>query len=536
MKTAVIYTRVSTDEQARNGYSLEFQEDVIRKFCAVNDVEVLQHYQEDHSAKSFDRPAFKRMLEYIRRHKRSIDLLLFAKWDRFSRNATDSLNMIRQLDEWGIDPQAVQQPLDLSIPQNKLMLAFYLMEPEVNNDVRSIATREGLRRIRSKGGWTGHAPTGYDLARTAEGTSTMQPNGKAFFIREAFAMIAEGTTQKRVRAFLRANGCASSKNYLLRLLTNETYLGLVFVPEYKKEPARWVQGLHPAIVDGEVFNQVQKRLAGSAAKGRRYKYVPELPLRGNLQCQRCGTPLTGSGSRNKRGNKYYYYHCQHPCTERIPAHEVNESFGRMLAHLKPDPAVLKLYEAVMGDIFQQKQGSSEDRLIQITKEIESLKAKLFRADELYIEGKMPHDRYDHFTTQYKRKVAVLEQEQEEKGELGSNFKTYLNQSFRLVQHLDTFYSTADVETRQQLVCSIFPRKVIYVGDGKYRTPDANQLIALFTGSEADFDEAKSTKAAIFRSFCEICTWSGNRTRTPITGNWILSPTRLPVPPSRQMDE
>jgi site-specific DNA recombinase len=61
--------------------------------------------------------------EKIKRQNRSG---AFTKWDRFSRNAGDAYQMINILRKVGVEPQAIEQPLDLSVPENKMMLAFYL--------------------------------------------------------------------------------------------------------------------------------------------------------------------------------------------------------------------------------------------------------------------------------------------------------------------------------------------------------------------------------------------------------------------------
>lgn len=79
-----MYIRVSTDEQA-NGNSLPYQEERLRKYCEVNNIEVVALYSDDHSAKTFDRPAFKKLLSHIKKNRNDVDLLLFLKWDWFSR-------------------------------------------------------------------------------------------------------------------------------------------------------------------------------------------------------------------------------------------------------------------------------------------------------------------------------------------------------------------------------------------------------------------------------------------------------------------
>ncbi|SDK56593.1 Resolvase, N terminal domain [Pedobacter sp. ok626] len=72
----------------------------------------------------------------------------FTKWDRFSRNAGDAYQMINLLQKNGINPQAIEQPLDMAIPENKLMLAIYLASPEVENDRRALNVFYGMRKAK----------------------------------------------------------------------------------------------------------------------------------------------------------------------------------------------------------------------------------------------------------------------------------------------------------------------------------------------------------------------------------------------------
>src|ERR1035437_2823834 len=166
MKKAIIYVRVSTEEQSEKGYSLAHQEERLRNYCKLQNIEVAGFYKEDHSAKSFERPAFNDLLSYLKKNRRAVDLLLFLKWDRFSRNAGDAYGMINILNKLGVEPQAMEQPLDLSIPENKIMLAFYLAEPEVENDRRSLNVIAGTRRAMKDGRHCTWAPLGFKNIRT----------------------------------------------------------------------------------------------------------------------------------------------------------------------------------------------------------------------------------------------------------------------------------------------------------------------------------------------------------------------------------
>ncbi len=66
--------------------------------------------------------------------------------------------MIKYLDKLGIKVESVEQPLDLSIPDNKMLLALYLTAPEIENDKNSIRTTEASRRAKLEGCWMGTAP------------------------------------------------------------------------------------------------------------------------------------------------------------------------------------------------------------------------------------------------------------------------------------------------------------------------------------------------------------------------------------------
>ena len=131
MKTAVIMARVSSEEQAL-GYSLGVQEESLTRYCEKNNIQIVQKYREDHSAKDFNRPEFKTFLNYARKNKGKIDYFLITSWDRFSRNITDAFLMIRTLKNLGITVQAIEQQTDMSIPENKAMLALFLAIPETH--------------------------------------------------------------------------------------------------------------------------------------------------------------------------------------------------------------------------------------------------------------------------------------------------------------------------------------------------------------------------------------------------------------------
>ncbi|MFH2143702.1 MAG: recombinase family protein [Bacteroidota bacterium] len=237
-KKAILYIRVSTDEQAEKGYSLQDQEERLYKYCENKGIEVVALYKDYYSAKTFDRPEFKKLLEFIRLNKNNVNYLIFTKWDRFSRNAGDSYAMISTLYKYNVEPQAIEQPLDLSIPENKMMLAFYLAAPEVENDRRSLNVIRGMRKARKEGRWMAKAPIGYLNKRDINNNPIIVPGPLSPFIKRAFNEMALGTiTATEIRINLGKDGFKISKSNFFKMITNPAYMGKIFVPAYKGEEA-----------------------------------------------------------------------------------------------------------------------------------------------------------------------------------------------------------------------------------------------------------------------------------------------------------
>ena len=179
MKNVFLYVRVSTDEQADKGFSLRDQEEKLLSYCSNNNFNVISIFNEDHSAKTFNRPEFKKMMSYIKKNNKSVDQVLFTKWDRFSRNTSESYNKINEFTELGVLVNAIEQPLDLSIPEQGLMLAVYLSMPEVENQRRSLNVKAGIRRAFKEGRYVVSPPKGYDMGRDKQNKPILIPNKDA---------------------------------------------------------------------------------------------------------------------------------------------------------------------------------------------------------------------------------------------------------------------------------------------------------------------------------------------------------------------
>lgn len=292
MRRAILYIRVSTDEQADKGYSQRNQEEALKRHCSLNFIDVEKVIFEDHSAKTFKRPQWRQMLLSLKKPKNRPDLILFTKWDRFSRNAADAYQMIRLLNEYDIEPQAIEQPLDLTIPENKMMLAFYLAAPEVENDRRALNVFHGMRRAKKEGRWMGTAPCGYLNKTSEDGRKYVCPlEPQAGLMKWAFTEIAEGRyNTEQIWKEAKRKGLNSSRNNFRSLLRNPIYCGKIIIPQYKNEPMYWAEGQHEAIITEALFHAAQEVLDNRKRKivKRQISAPHQLVLRGFLICPHVG--------------------------------------------------------------------------------------------------------------------------------------------------------------------------------------------------------------------------------------------------------
>lgn len=468
MRTAVVYIRVSTDEQADKGYSQRYQQEVLEKYCQLNLIEVQRWVFEDHSAKTFNRPAWKKLLLDLKRKRRERpDLILFTKWDRFSRNTADAYQMIRFLNELDIDPQAIEQPLDLAVPENKMMLAFYLAVPEVENDRRALNVIGGMRRAQKEGRWMGAAPYGYDNKITEQGRKYIAPNEQAKLMQWALEEIATGkfnVMQIWHEAQKKGFNCAKSNFY--RLIRNPVYCGLIIVAAYKDESERWVKGLHKALISEATYWAIQKALERTkpVKQKTQLRLRPELILRGFLNCPQCGKTLTGSGSMGRR-KLYHYYHCYGKCSYRVRADKVNAAFVGELKDWQPDTRFQILYQTILNADQENRTRDQRTFRSQVSRQIDMKRRRLTKARELLLNGGLEVDEYQEIKTAHQIQLEELQHQLDTDIDPTDRFGPPIKINHKLAG-LDEYYHRANIKNKRRLIALLFPGNMIF-NDGHF---------------------------------------------------------------------
>ena len=475
MKNVILYVRVSTDEQAGRGYSVRDQEQKLLNYCKINDLNVLEIFREDYSAKTFNRPEFKKLLAYCKKNKKSIHQLLFIKWDRFSRNTTESYRMLGVFNQLAIQVNAIEQPLDLSIPEQGLMLAVYFSIPEVENHRRSLNVIAGMRRALKEGRYVGNAPRGYSNGIDASKKPILIPNEDSKYIKQAFELIAKGIfNQREVIKKLKEDGFTIAKTSLAKVLRNHLYYGGVFIKGYNNEKECILNGIHQPIISKELFFKVQDVLDNKNNKFKiTHKKINEkFPLRGFLICPECNKPLTASTSKG-RGKYYTYYHCFNPCSTRYKLDIVDAWFDEFLKSVKLEDSIQQLFLEVIKERLI-KDSQSNDIGPKHYQKIRELEEKMVKIQDMFIDDKIDKQAYDQSKKRCEEMLEELRGKEQTEMDKKAVFNVYKD-VFKELSKLDINYQNASVEDKRSLIGSIFPNNFQFEKN-KVRTADVNPIL------------------------------------------------------------
>ncbi len=475
MKNVILYTRVSTDEQADKGFSLRDQEQKLLNYCSLNNLNVVYIFREDHSAKSFNRPEFKKLITHIKQKKFQVDGFLFTKWDRFSRNTTESYNKIKFFNELGVIVNAIEQPLDLSIPEQGLMLAVYLSMPEVENHRRSLNVISGMRRAFKEGRYVVSPPKGYKMGRDAQNKPLLIPNEDAKFIRQAFELLGKGIySQQEVLNRIKKSGFKTSKAAFGRIVRNPIYKGYIILKAFQDEPEQLIKAIHEPLVSERIFDKVQDIING---KSKQYKISHKkldgkFPLKGFVLCPNCLKPLKASTSKGR--SKYYsYYHCYKPCNTRYKAEDVDNWFNSFLSGISLNKNAQKLLTKLIEQRINA-QTKNERLSPKHYTEAESLEQKLVRLQDLYLDGEFSSTEYQNAKNRIQSRLNELKDVQAAFQKSKEVMDIYKN-GLKKLESFDNQFTMSDLDQKRQLIGSIFPKKFQFE-DNKVRTDDINPIL------------------------------------------------------------
>ena len=490
----ILYKRVSTDDQADRGFSLQHQEKVLNDYCNLRGYNIIDTYTEDYSGKTFDRPEWKKLMAYIKKHKKSVDQVLCLRWDRFSRNQYDALTTIKELEKLGVGVGTVEQHIDFSNPDNKVLLSLYLTLPEIENDKNSIRTTEGMRRAQIEGCWTGSAPRGYSNYRDGD-KSTLKPNKDAPIIIEAFEKMASGGfAADEIRRWINQQGMKMHKQTFLDLIRNPAYMGKIYVKEWKKEPSQLSQGLHAPLISEEIYYRANEVLNGRKRKMKFHDDKSDLyPFKGFLACPVHNKPLTAYGALSRNKSIHHYYVCPvNQCKSRHRISTAHKCVEDILEMIQLSAQSLNLYRKILEKIFDREDFQRKVEIEKLQKEVAKFKSRKSTLQERFLDNDITPQDYNDLKAGVERDIVIAESNLNTVLKVGSTYKNYITKQVPMLENLVQFFRKADGRTKKKILGCIFDEKLV-IENGRVATTPFSKPVSILLMIIKELEGSKNKK-------------------------------------------
>jgi DNA invertase Pin-like site-specific DNA recombinase len=305
IRKAVVYARVSSKEQEKEGYSIPAQLKLLNEYAAAQGFTVAKEYVDVETAKQTGRAAFGEMVAYLRAHP-VVRVLLVEKTDRLYRNLKDWVT----IDELDVEIHFPKEGAVLSCDSRsseKFMHGIKVLMAKNYIDNLSEEARKGQQEKAEQGIWPTKTPLGYRNTTGPDGKKVIDVDSEiAAIIVKLFEWYATGQyalkdVAKKARAaglVYRRSGNPVPTSTVHSTLRNRLYSG------WFEWNGKLYQGRHEPLVSVELWERVQGVLDGRhAKKNRRMKH--DLAFSGLIACAECGCSVVGEIKKQR----YVYYHC-----------------------------------------------------------------------------------------------------------------------------------------------------------------------------------------------------------------------------------
>ena len=382
-KLCGLYMRVSTEDQAREGFSLPEQKERLEIFCKFKDYIIVDYYTDAGiSAKTGNfRPEFERLKEDIKNNK--INTIVALKLDRITRSIYDWEKLMTFLDEYNAYLDCANDEINTTNANGKMVSRLLMSVSQNEIERTSERTKIGLAGAIKMGHIPNQAPLGYkhEDKRLVIDYSTKD------VVERIFDLYYNGNSYQKISNILNEEQVLGKTNWrdssIVAILENEIYKGDFVHGKRTKNPTYYSNVVEP-IIDREKWEecQVQKK-----RNSRSYQRTVTYLFLQKLCCPKCNRILGGKATTKKNGHTYYYYYCN-DCKITIKEKTIEEYFDIFIDELVE-------YDSVVNQFFlpmiKQKFDEPKEEL---KKEIKKQTDRLERIRKAYISGAFDLEEYN----------------------------------------------------------------------------------------------------------------------------------------------
>ena len=438
---AVIYARVSSVRQLKEGDGLASQETRCREYARHKGYEIAHIFRDEGvSGGMIDRPGMQSMLRYLRKHSAArACIVIIDDISRLARGLNAHLELRTAIGNAG---GKLESPsIEFGDDSDSILVENLLAS--VSQHQRQKNAEQVVNRMRARfmnGYYVFQCPIGYRYERVSgHGKMLVPDEPAASTLREVLEGFASGrfTSQVEVKRYLDQFHPAFASKFTgeiglqktRELLERPLYAGLLDAPKWN---IFGVQGKHEALISLETHQKILERLRKPApVDGIRADTSADFPLRGLVACGTCGNPMTAAWSKG-RNARYPYYFCQTKnCADRrrsIRKEKIEGEFAELLETLRPARPVLSAFEAILKDAYAARAGGTRSGQKEMKAEIGKLEKKIALVMERLISCDDPA-----LTEAYEEQVRGLQMRKrvlKEKSTSSGNTMTSFEETYR----------------------------------------------------------------------------------------------------------
>ena len=382
-KVCGLYMRVSTEDQAREGFSLPEQKERLEAYCKFKGFVIKDYYTDAGiSAKTGNyRPEFERLKEDIKSKK--INTIIALKQDRITRSIFDWEELMRFLEENDAYLDCVNDDINTTNANGKMVSRILMSVSQQEIERTSERTKVGLAGAIKQGHIPHQAPLGYKH----ENKKLVIDHLTKDVVIRIFELYHKGMSYQKISTLFNKEQVLGKTNWrdssIVAILENEIYKGDFVHGKRTKHPTYYENVVEP-IVSKEMWEECQvqkKKNSKSYQRTLTYLFLQK------LRCPKCNRILGGKATQKKNGNIYYYYYC-HDCKINFKESLVEECFNDFVNELVE-------YDSVVNQFFlpmiKQKFDEPQEEL---KKDINKQKDKLERIKRAYINGVFSLEEYN----------------------------------------------------------------------------------------------------------------------------------------------
>lgn len=466
MKSIAIYCRVSTQEQAAEGYSIGEQQSGLSIFCAAHDWKVAHVYSDPgYSGAKLQRPAIQQLIRDC--SYGLFDAVLVYKLDRLSRSQKDTLYLIEDIFNANrVGLVSMCENFDTQSPFGRAMIGILSVFAQLERD--QITERMTMGRIgRAKAGYFAggsRPPIGYVYTKTAGSDKQMLAidEYEAAQVRKIFSLFLEGSTLKEICGYMHDRyttryGDWSHVSTVSRILRDRIYVGEVSFS------GKWYRGTHEAIIDQDTFDHVQRKYdlyLGTTAGTFSQNFKGSQLLTGMIFCGQCGAHCHTKSWRNHGKHSApdapmkRVYRCSHGDGVRIPVQDLDRLVTAEVQKLSVDPELIRRAAAPAA-----ASASSSEAAEAIRSRLADLRRQEIKLVDLYqiggIDLQMIKSRMDDLHQEQEKLSASLAEESPSRAALSADDAIDALASFSSV------FSSGTLQEKRQILRTLIDKVVLY---------------------------------------------------------------------------